>query len=430
MPIRQSRRCCAARHADPPVVEKGAAAPRSGEEIVADRVEDHALRDHALVRERDRHAVLREAVQEVGRAVEWIDDPQVLGVGVAAAAGAFLGEDRVLRIEEWIVSTIAASAARSTSLTKSFGPLAVTVRRSRSRAPRVMTLPARRAALTAVVSIGCMRPRAARGGRVACQNAENLHSTVRVTAPRGASRTPAGVARERILRCRRDRRPRGAPRAVARRSRPDEPAGEHRCDGARDAYDGHRPSRARASGALPDADATALASGATAVLDRARVVPTLEAALAGTRMSIALTARPREFAGDVMPLRRRSGSGDRHGCDCGSRARLRHGDVGTDQRRGRAMYGGGDDRDESGVSIAERRCGGAGCRMGDPRGRTGRPRLVGATVRAGDHEDIEALHAHARRRSPHCDSSTPHVRADCCHDCDGCSGAPASSVRK
>ena len=42
---------------------------------------------------------------------------------------------------------------------------------------------------------------------------------------------------------------------------------------------------------FPDADATAL-------------VPTLEAALAGTRMSIALTARPREFAGDVMPLRR------------------------------------------------------------------------------------------------------------------------------
>ena len=55
---------------------------------------------------------------------------------------------------------------------------------------------------------------------------------------------------------------------------------------------------------FPDADATALASGATAVLDRARVVPTLEAALAGTRMSIALTARPREFAGEVMPLRR------------------------------------------------------------------------------------------------------------------------------
>jgi len=55
---------------------------------------------------------------------------------------------------------------------------------------------------------------------------------------------------------------------------------------------------------FPDPDATALASGATVVLDRARVVQTLDAALAGTQMSIALTARPREFAGDVMPLRR------------------------------------------------------------------------------------------------------------------------------
>jgi len=54
---------------------------------------------------------------------------------------------------------------------------------------------------------------------------------------------------------------------------------------------------------FPDADATALASGATAVLDAAHVVPTLDLALAGTRMSIAFTARPREFAGDVLPLR-------------------------------------------------------------------------------------------------------------------------------
>lgn len=59
---------------------------------------------------------------------------------------------------------------------------------------------------------------------------------------------------------------------------------------------------------FPDADATALASGATAVLDAAQVVPTLDVALAGTRMSIAFTARPREFAGDVMPLRRAAGA--------------------------------------------------------------------------------------------------------------------------
>ena len=54
---------------------------------------------------------------------------------------------------------------------------------------------------------------------------------------------------------------------------------------------------------FPADDATALASGATGVLDAAQVVATLEAALAGTRMSIGFTARPREFAGRVMPVR-------------------------------------------------------------------------------------------------------------------------------
>ena len=56
------------------------------------------------------------------------------------------------------VCTIAASAARSISLTKSFGPFVSTFSRSMSRAPRLMMLPALRAALTAVVSIGCMIP--------------------------------------------------------------------------------------------------------------------------------------------------------------------------------------------------------------------------------------------------------------------------------
>lgn len=59
---------------------------------------------------------------------------------------------------------------------------------------------------------------------------------------------------------------------------------------------------------FPDADATALASGATAVLDAAVVVPTLADALAGTRMSIGFSARPREFAGRVLPLRAAAGA--------------------------------------------------------------------------------------------------------------------------
>jgi len=44
----------------------------------------------------DRHGKHREAVQEVGRAIQRIDDPQRL---MLAAAAAFFGEKRMLRIE-------------------------------------------------------------------------------------------------------------------------------------------------------------------------------------------------------------------------------------------------------------------------------------------------------------------------------------------
>lgn len=54
---------------------------------------------------------------------------------------------------------------------------------------------------------------------------------------------------------------------------------------------------------FPHADATALAAGAAALLDRARVVATLDEALAGTRLAIGLSARPRKFAGRVLALR-------------------------------------------------------------------------------------------------------------------------------
>lgn len=54
---------------------------------------------------------------------------------------------------------------------------------------------------------------------------------------------------------------------------------------------------------LPDAEATALARGAACVLDRADIVDTLEAALAGCTLAIGLSARPREFAGRVLPVR-------------------------------------------------------------------------------------------------------------------------------
>ena len=79
-----------ARHADAAIVEKRATPARCGEEIVADGIVDDGLRDLPLVLQRDRHAILREAVQKVGRAVERIDDPHVLCRGVGALSGAFL----------------------------------------------------------------------------------------------------------------------------------------------------------------------------------------------------------------------------------------------------------------------------------------------------------------------------------------------------
>jgi tRNA/rRNA methyltransferase len=54
---------------------------------------------------------------------------------------------------------------------------------------------------------------------------------------------------------------------------------------------------------FPDPEAVALASGATAVLDRARVVATLDDAIEGVALAIGLSARPREFAGRVLAVR-------------------------------------------------------------------------------------------------------------------------------
>jgi hypothetical protein len=47
------------------------------------------------VLDRDRHREVREAVQEVGGAVERVDDPQPVALAVGAA---FLGQHRVVRV--------------------------------------------------------------------------------------------------------------------------------------------------------------------------------------------------------------------------------------------------------------------------------------------------------------------------------------------
>lgn len=54
---------------------------------------------------------------------------------------------------------------------------------------------------------------------------------------------------------------------------------------------------------LPDAEATAVASGPAGVLSAARVAATLDEALAGTRLSIGFSARARRFAGRAATVR-------------------------------------------------------------------------------------------------------------------------------
>ena len=55
---------------------------------------------------------------------------------------------------------------------------------------------------------------------------------------------------------------------------------------------------------FPHPDVDALAAGATSVLAGARIETTLDAALSGAVLAIGFSARPREFAGDVRPVRR------------------------------------------------------------------------------------------------------------------------------
>ena len=54
---------------------------------------------------------------------------------------------------------------------------------------------------------------------------------------------------------------------------------------------------------FPHADADAMATGATPILQRAQVFATLGEALAGCALAVGLSARPRAFAGRVMAIR-------------------------------------------------------------------------------------------------------------------------------
>ena len=84
----------AAGDADALLVQEGALAALGDEHLVVGRIVDQAGDHRALALERDRNRELRNAVQEIGGAVERIDDPAVRLVGALALA-AFLAEKAV-----------------------------------------------------------------------------------------------------------------------------------------------------------------------------------------------------------------------------------------------------------------------------------------------------------------------------------------------
>lgn len=148
---------------------------------------------------------------------------------------------------------------------------------------------------------------------------------------------------------------------------------------------------------FPHADATALASGATAVLDDARVVHTLDDALAGTRMSIGFSARPREFAGRVLPLR--AAAAEAIGAARDDDVALVFGTemsglTNVELARCSAVATIAANRDYGSLNLAaavqvaawEMRVAAMGDRVWSA------PRFAAAT-----HDEVEALHAHAQR---------------------------------
>ena len=148
---------------------------------------------------------------------------------------------------------------------------------------------------------------------------------------------------------------------------------------------------------FPDALAVARSAGATEVLDAARVVATLDEALAGCALAIGLSARPREYAGRVMSMRDAAREAVAH-ADGGDVAIV----LGTEM---------------SGLSNAElARCGIAATIPANAdfsslnvaaavqvaayelRVASGSAQVWSAPrFAAATHDEIEALHAHARR---------------------------------
>ena len=81
---------------DAGVVHAGAGAPRRGELFVVDGIDDDPVFEHGAPADGDGDAEVRDAREEVRRAVEGVDDPGVLGIG--AGSTTFLTEYAVVGI--------------------------------------------------------------------------------------------------------------------------------------------------------------------------------------------------------------------------------------------------------------------------------------------------------------------------------------------
>ena len=72
--------------ADAPVVDKRTAATLGCEQLIRDRVVDHAGNDIVTALKADRNGDMRNAVDEIGRTVDRIDDPAMLAIAAVDAA--------------------------------------------------------------------------------------------------------------------------------------------------------------------------------------------------------------------------------------------------------------------------------------------------------------------------------------------------------
>src|ERR1700754_493098 len=79
----------ARRDANTPIVQKRALAALGGEEFIVHRIVDHGRDDDAVLLQRKRYGELRDAVQEIRRAVERIDDEALRGIGAADGSAFF-----------------------------------------------------------------------------------------------------------------------------------------------------------------------------------------------------------------------------------------------------------------------------------------------------------------------------------------------------